>query len=313
MPVLARRREREHDLVVLAVDRPEVSLAHLPGLLHAGLDRRLVHRQDAALQNVRRLRRRHRRQQVDGAPRPVRQARPAHRDPRVRHPPVLAVQRQVVAELVDQHPRQQAHVRRRPLQHVRRRPRRQQHPRVPALHHRPHVPQHLVARRTLRQPVRDLLADHHPLRLGDRLHRRIPHLDGGHRHRVVEAQARLVHRVAAGLPPPPVADLLGGNLGRRHVPGAERLEQARLFRQVDLQALLGTPAEQLALEPVELVLQRRRSARRDCPPSASPAARPEARSPGAAPRSLRRSAMAFRGVLVEVQTTPDGGPHAARR
>ena len=58
---------------------------------------------------------------------------------------------------VHQHPRQQAHVRRRPLQHVRRHPRRHPLPGALALHHRPDVPEHLVAGRPLRQPVRHLL------------------------------------------------------------------------------------------------------------------------------------------------------------
>ena len=37
--VLPRRLEREHDLVVLPVDWPEVALAHIDGLTHTGLDR----------------------------------------------------------------------------------------------------------------------------------------------------------------------------------------------------------------------------------------------------------------------------------
>lgn len=45
-------------------------------------------------------------------------------------------------------------------------------------------------RRALCQPVRDLLPDAFALGLRDRLHRRAAHLDGGHRHRLVDASRR---------------------------------------------------------------------------------------------------------------------------
>ena len=108
---------------------------------------------------MRGLRRDHGFQQIDGPSGPVRQAAPADPDAAVGQAPVLAVQRQVIAELVHQQTGQETHVHRRAPQHVRRRRRRPDLARVPALHDLADVSQDLVAARRLRQSVRDLLPD----------------------------------------------------------------------------------------------------------------------------------------------------------
>ena len=71
--VFPRRRIVEHDLVVVAEDRPEVRPAHLPGADPACLDRRLVHRDHQAREDRGTLRIEDRLQHVDGTPGPVRQ------------------------------------------------------------------------------------------------------------------------------------------------------------------------------------------------------------------------------------------------
>ena len=134
-------------------------------------------------------------------PAPVRQTRPAHPDPGVGETLVLAVQRQVIAELVHQHPSQKTHVHRTARQHVGRRRRRQYPARVASPYDLAHVLQYLVAARLLGQPVRDLLPDDFPLGFRNRLERRGRHPDRLHRHRRVEAQAALVDRPRYGPSP----------------------------------------------------------------------------------------------------------------
>ena len=101
----------------------------------------------------------------------------------------------------------------------------------------------------------DLLADDLPLGLGDRLDRRVGHVNRLDRHRLVEAQPALVDRAVPAFFPPAVANLLGGSLPFRRRLDAERREQVRLLDLVELQPLLRFAAEQLALEPVQLLLQ----------------------------------------------------------
>ena len=75
----------EDDLVRLPVHRPEIRGAHLPRHHPAGFHGCLVHGDNAALQDMRGLRRAHRLQQIDGPTRPVRQTAPAYRRGVSRH------------------------------------------------------------------------------------------------------------------------------------------------------------------------------------------------------------------------------------
>ena len=97
--------------------RPEAGRARLARLGATGFDRRLVHRQRRAGENVRARRCDHGRGQADRVARPVLQAAPADPDAKVRPALTLPVQRQVTTELVDQHPGQETHVRRGTLRH----------------------------------------------------------------------------------------------------------------------------------------------------------------------------------------------------
>lgn len=94
---------REANLVALAVDRPEIGLLHLAGARPAGLDRHLVHRLDTAGPYRLELRIADRFEQRHGRLHQLRQPGPADADALIVKPAVLAVQRQVVVELVD-HP-----------------------------------------------------------------------------------------------------------------------------------------------------------------------------------------------------------------
>ena len=108
-------------------------------------------------------------EQVDGARAPLRQAGSAHLDAIVPHALVLAVQRQVIQELVGQHAGQQAYVRHAALQHVGRCRHRVQGLGVAALANLAHVLQHGVTAGALRQPPGDLLADDFDLVVRDTL------------------------------------------------------------------------------------------------------------------------------------------------
>lgn len=108
----------EHDLIVLPVDRPEVGLAHLTFTLPPGPDRRLVHGQHAALQQMLGLGIDDRAQQIDGPCGPGGQGAASELDAALQQALVLALQRQVIAELVDQHPGQETDIGHTVLQHV---------------------------------------------------------------------------------------------------------------------------------------------------------------------------------------------------
>ena len=110
MVVGARGRIVEDDLVVLAVDRPEVGLAQLALALAPGLDRHLVDGQHATLQQMLGLGIDDGAQQIDGPPGPGREGAAAQLDAALQQALVLAIQRQVIAELVDQHPGEEADI-----------------------------------------------------------------------------------------------------------------------------------------------------------------------------------------------------------
>jgi hypothetical protein len=175
---------------------------------------------------------------------------------------VLAIQRQVVAELVDQQPGDKAHVGAAALDDAQRCRRAVQGLRVVALDDGPHVLEHDEAARALRQTVADLLADDLVLLGRKALRLGVGHLDGLHRHhgRVEErGVAAVVGEVAAGL----AARVrwhgaAGGLLGwhRQHAGIAQPLPQVHLLRVGLWGEALALLAEQLAPEPVELMLQR---------------------------------------------------------
>ncbi len=128
---------------------------------------------------------------------------------------VLAVQRQVIAELVDQHPGQEADIGHALLQHVGRRRGGDDAQVIEELVDRAGVLEDHVAARALRQAVGDLLADAHaPLR-GDGLDLGVGDRDDLARHILAEAQARVIDRGIARLGPALIADRLGGRLWRR--------------------------------------------------------------------------------------------------
>ena len=67
---------------------------------------------------------------------------------------MLAVERDVIAELVDEHPREHAHVDITPWENRGRRRRARELPLVAPLYHGPHIAKDLVGRGLLREPVR---------------------------------------------------------------------------------------------------------------------------------------------------------------
>ena len=77
---------------------------HLAFLLPAGLDRSLVHRQYPTLQQMLALGIDNRPKQVDAPSGPGRQAAAADLNTALHQTLVLPIQRQVITELVDQHP-----------------------------------------------------------------------------------------------------------------------------------------------------------------------------------------------------------------
>ena len=173
---------------------------------------------------------------------------------------MLAVQRQVVAELVDDQADDEAHVGAAALQHTERRGRTVQRQRVAALDHGAHVLDHDVAAGALCQAVTDLLTDDLVLFWLQTLGLGVGNLDDLHGHLgLVEERrfATLVGEVAAAL-----AALvrrhggggLWGRAGRRQF--AQQLTQVHLLRLGLGSVALALLAEQLAFEPIELVLQR---------------------------------------------------------
>ena len=159
VPARAAGRVGEHQLVVVAVQRPEPALFHFALARFAGLDGRLIHRQHPAAQYVVALGLDNGAQQLDGSFRQVRQRRPAERDAGVLQALVLTIQRQMVGELVHQQPGEQAHIGEAAIEHVRRRRARLGLLAVFVPQHGPLVLQHHIAGRTLRQAVGGVRGD----------------------------------------------------------------------------------------------------------------------------------------------------------
>ena len=259
--VPARLEEREAHLVVLAIDRPEVRRVHLARPGAPGLDRRLVHRLDAAGADRRELRLVDGLEQLRALLHQLRQPWPAELEARRDQPLVLPVQRKLPRELVHQQPDDEAHIGAAALDDAQWCRRAVQRLRVVALDHRAHVLQDHVAAGSLRQAVAGLLADHLVLVGTELLRLGVGHLDRDHRHLAVveERRVRTVVGEVAARPAPRVRGhlMLAGIAARRHgqvLP--EHLAQVHLLRIGHRHKALALAAEQLALEPLELPFQR---------------------------------------------------------
>ena len=177
----------------LAIDRPEVARLHFARAGTAGFDRGLVHGLDAAGTDRRELRLVDRREQRGRLRSQLREPGAADRDARVSQALMLAVQRQVPGELVEQQPDQETHVGATALEHPGGRRRAVDRLRVAALDDRAHVLEDHVAARALRQAVAHLLADHLELVGGETLGLGVGERDGLDRHaRLVEEQRRFI-------------------------------------------------------------------------------------------------------------------------
>ncbi len=245
----ARIRERKHDLVPVAVDRPEVAGLHLAPTLPTGLDRRLVHRYDVACQHRCPLSLVDRLQQISRAVHQPGQGRSGQADSGRCHPLVLAIQRQVIDELVDRHAGQQAHVGHALAQHRSRSRRAGQLAILLPLHHRTNVFQQDIGGRTLGQPVGHLLADDFVLVIQSRM----GNPDLLHRQRVVETNLAFVHGIVAPLRAATTV-LRDRDLRARRTLLLPLTEGKLTPVGID-QPALRFRSEQLALEPLELTTQ----------------------------------------------------------
>jgi hypothetical protein len=253
--VCAALEEGEADLVEFAIDRPEVAALHLARAGAAGLDRGLVHGLDAAGADRGQLGRVDRLEQRGGLRGQLGEPGAADRDAGVQEALVLAVQRQVPGELIKQQTDEEAHVGAAPVDHARRRRRAVERLRVAALDQRAHVLEDHVAARALGQAVADLLPDHLVLVRREPLDIRVGHGDGLDRYAgFVEEQRSVVlvvGEVAAWRTPRVAGHRLVVGLGRLR---KGELAQVHLRRVRGKRALLALLAEELATEPLELVL-----------------------------------------------------------
>jgi hypothetical protein len=99
-------------------------------------------------------------EQPNGTLHQLRKPHAAHLDAGIAQALVLSIQRQVVRELIDHHPGDEAHVRPAALDHPSGRRRARQRQGVAALDQRAHILEDHVAARPLRQAMAHLLADH---------------------------------------------------------------------------------------------------------------------------------------------------------
>lgn len=152
--------EGEADLVVVAVQWPEPRLLHLTLTFAAGLDRCLVHGQHVAFQHVIELGKMDRREQRRRTGDLLGQRGPTERDACLQQALMLAVERQVVAELVDQHPGDEADIGQRTVEQCGRRRHGLGNGVRSDLDHRATVPQHLVAGPALGQTEGAARGDH---------------------------------------------------------------------------------------------------------------------------------------------------------
>ena len=131
-------------------------------------------------------------QQIDGPPGPGRQGAAAQLDAALQQALVLAIQRQVIAELVDQHPGEEADIGHALLEHVGRRRGGEDRQVIEQLVDRADVFEDHIAARALGQAIGDLLADAHPPLFGDGLDLGVADRDDLPRHVLAEAQAAVV-------------------------------------------------------------------------------------------------------------------------
>jgi len=128
---------------------------------------------------------------------------------------VLAVQRQVVTEFIDQHPGQETDIDRGLLQYVTRRTCRHNRLRVFAFDDRADVLQNHITARALSKTIADLLANHFTQRLWNGINGRGAHLDGLDRDAIVEAKAAVIDGRIACFLTPLVGDGFSRHLFRR--------------------------------------------------------------------------------------------------
>ena len=255
----ARGEEREAYFVQLAIDGPEVGRLEFARLASPGLDRGFVHGLDARCANRIELRLVDRFEQGHALLANLGEPRAAHRDAGIAQALVLAVERQVVGKLVDQHSGDKTHVRSATLDHTHRRTRADDDLRRLELDHRAPVFEHDATARTLGEPIADLVIDDfvvfgcQALGFGSS---EFDDLDG-HSCLVEEGNALLA---TVGLlrhgPPRMGGDEALNRRGRRGtLLQVDRLPQAHLGVDSVDDAPFALLAEHLTLEPVELMLE----------------------------------------------------------
>ena len=255
----ARRPVAEDDVAPTAVvgiapEGPEVALVEFARALASRLDRGLIHRLDPAGTDTRELGGDDGGEQQRHGEHLLGQPLAADGDPGGQQALVLAIQRQVVEELVDDQAGEEAHVGPPALKHAGRRRCTMQGGVVRALDDRTDVFQDDVAARALGEAVGDFLADDfigvggQPGGLGVR--------QGNHFDRYlcgIEEQRGLLAVAARGA----AAGVGRHRLGRRRVWGGtgQPLAQGQLLGRRIKVAALGLLTKDLALQPGQLVLQ----------------------------------------------------------
>ena len=259
MLVAARLEVREADFVVIAVDRPEERCLHLAAAGLAGLDRRLVHRDDVARADRVQLRLVDRLEQLRGLLHELGQPGTAEVEAGIDKTLVLAIQRQVPAELVQHHADDEAHVGAAAFDDAHGGRRAVQRLRVAALDHRAHILEHDKAAGALREAVADLLADDLVLLRRQALSLGAGHDDGldGHLGLVEERRAdAVVGKVFAGL-----AALVRRHVGARIRPLGRHRQFAHDFAEVHLLCIVrrreafALATKHLTFEPLHLALE----------------------------------------------------------
>ncbi|EXI65328.1 MAG: hypothetical protein AW08_03247 [Candidatus Accumulibacter adjunctus] len=252
---LAALEEGKTDLVAFPMDWPEIASLQLPGHALSGLDRRFIHCLDPGLANRRPLRLVDRLEQGRPLLGDRRQPRPAEGEARVGKALVLAIQRQVVGELVDQQAGNEAHVRPAAVDDVARRRRADERFAGLELHHRPAILDHDVTPGALCETVAFLVADDLVVfgrealgcRCGqfDDLDRHLGLVEERHGIAVIRALGRRFAGVRGNQPA----------WGFRQRRLSQPLAQTHLAVRTDLDAAFALLAEELALEPVELLFE----------------------------------------------------------
>src|SRR6266568_3200675 len=255
----ATLEERETHFVQLAIDGPEVRCLELSRFALPRLDRRLVHGLDARCADRLELRIVDRLEQRHALLANLREPRAAHRDAVIAQALMLAVERQVVGEFVDQQSGDETYIGAATLDDTYRRTRADDHLRCLELDHWTPIFQNDGAARALSQPVAVLVTDDleglrcksFGFRSGE-----LDHLDRyprlvKERNAVIVAIGFLCHRPARMS-----RDVALNRCGRR---GAllrvDGIPQTHLAIGAVNDPTLTLLAEDLTLEPVQLMLE----------------------------------------------------------